>query len=98
MTFYLHSKALSGGRNELHSKCSCPQGHVGSNPTASANNNMCLPVDITNGGLDFSKPPFVSTLPCRFTTVLSVGQCQRERADNRVLLWVIGSASLRLAL
>ena len=24
------------GCNELHSKCSCPQGHVGSNPTSSA--------------------------------------------------------------
>ena len=24
------------GHNEPHSKCGCPQGHVGSNPTASA--------------------------------------------------------------
>ena len=29
-------EAYRSGCNELHSKCSCPQGHVGSNPTASA--------------------------------------------------------------
>ena len=29
-------EAYRSGRNELHSKCSCPKGHVGSNPTASA--------------------------------------------------------------
>ncbi len=27
------------GHNELDSKSSCPKGHVGSNPTVSANNN-----------------------------------------------------------
>ena len=30
------------GRNELDSKSSCPQGHVGSNPTASATNPLSL--------------------------------------------------------
>ena len=29
-------EAYRSGCNELHSKCSCPQGHVGSNPTLSA--------------------------------------------------------------
>ena len=29
-------EAYRSGRNELDSKSSCPQGHVGSNPTASA--------------------------------------------------------------
>ena len=33
---YLCMEAYRSGCNELHSKCSCPQGHVGSNPTASA--------------------------------------------------------------
>ena len=33
---YLYMEAYRSGCNELHSKCSCPQGHVGSNPTASA--------------------------------------------------------------
>ena len=32
-----NKEAYRSGCNELHSKCSCPQGHVGSNPTASAN-------------------------------------------------------------
>ena len=31
-------EAYRSGRNELDSKSSCPQGHVGSNPTASAKN------------------------------------------------------------
>ena len=30
------------GHNELDSKSSCPQGHVGSNPTASATNPLNL--------------------------------------------------------
>ena len=29
-------ESYRSGHNELHSKCSCPQGHVGSNPTLSA--------------------------------------------------------------
>ena len=29
-------EAYRSGHNEPHSKCGCPQGHVGSNPTASA--------------------------------------------------------------
>ena len=28
-------EAYRSGHNEPHSKCGCPQGHVGSNPTAS---------------------------------------------------------------
>ena len=31
-------EAYRSGRNEPHSKCGCPRGHVGSNPTASAMN------------------------------------------------------------
>ena len=35
-------EAYRSGRNELDSKSSCPQGHVGSNPTASATNPLSL--------------------------------------------------------
>lgn len=31
-----YTEAYRSGHNELHSKCSCPKGHVGSNPTLSA--------------------------------------------------------------
>ncbi len=31
----IYMEAYRSGRNELDSKSSCPQGHVGSNPTAS---------------------------------------------------------------
>ena len=34
-----YTEAYRSGHNELHSKCSSPQGLVGSNPTASAKNN-----------------------------------------------------------
>ena len=33
-------EAYRRGHNEPHSKCGCPQGHVGSNPTASAKGNI----------------------------------------------------------
>ena len=35
-TAYFYTEWYRSGRNELDSKSSCPQGHVGSNPTASA--------------------------------------------------------------
>ena len=37
-------EAYRSGHNEPHSKCGCPQGHVGSNPTASAKKpvNKCV--------------------------------------------------------
>lgn len=35
-TAYFHTETYRSGRNELDSKSSCPQGHVGSNPTVSA--------------------------------------------------------------
>jgi hypothetical protein len=33
-------EAYRSGHNEPHSKCGCPPGHVGSNPTASAKKDV----------------------------------------------------------
>ena len=39
-TAYFYTEWYRSGRNELDSKSSCPQGHVGSNPTHSARKSL----------------------------------------------------------
>ena len=65
-----YMETYRSGHNEPHSKCGCPQGHVGSNPTVSANEkpvtmrccwlfHLIIKCQIAN-----SYPAYLHLIPC----------------------------------